>query len=336
MQKFLFKNRFAVLIFLTLGVALNSCKKETAKVSIDGIWMQLSYNSLQPTGSYYNFNTSEKKVYLLERHDYEMHEVTDGVLRLRDNLAEIDLGSLQLYQYSMHGDTLIMDNGTASEKLVLIKNNLGPKSNEDWVKEVSISIAFRDSTRLNSLMYHNNALFGFSPYAPALNKFSLSSKSKEAVVTLAEVYTTGEFDYNNLWGCPESGSKLQKVDHVNGAVLNTSAAAPFYRVEGLTFNGVLLLGCNGYNTYRYNPSSNTFSQYDGPSSLEDLAFYDNKVYGVSYGTIYRFNPSNFTVEKAYRIPNFKVDGIAFDGTQFWIHGTERGAITFAFGTVSLN
>jgi streptogramin lyase len=143
-----------------------------------------------------------------------------------------------------------------------------------------------------------------------------------------------EWDGTNIWTSSDGDDAIFKLNPTTGATTFTSAAMGAW-VYGIAWDGTVFwcTSNNEQSIYRYNPNTNTvaatYSLGSGVSPEGD-AFVNGYLYVCTNGTINKCTPSPFNTVAAYRIPGIQAFGIAFDGTKYWVSGTDANYKTLLY------
>ncbi|MFN8277391.1 MAG: hypothetical protein U0T84_07910 [Chitinophagales bacterium] len=329
--------RYSFFIALLLLLTAGSCKKETtATNSIYGTYQRLKSNSFQPIPEYYSFNEAQKKVFKFTADEYGIRDIEEGALRITGSTVQFDLGKLQLGDYRFSGDTLFLTYASVLDELVLLKQKSAPALPEQWMTPVEPTNFFADSLRANSMTYYNGRLYITVDQRSTIKVYNVATRSLESTLTLSDIYGVIEFAGGNLWSGVKYDNQLLRINPTTGATLFTSTASSWGSPDALAFDGVNLQSVSNSVNLKYKIATDVFSHSDGPTAdIRDMAYYDGRYYAVVGGTIHRLNGS-LQEEKSWRVNNFDVDAIAFDGTKFWVHGVKSGEYLSSFAQIELN
>jgi hypothetical protein len=332
------KNYF---LFILLGsLLLNSCKKEKAVdvPALDGRWQTVDvYGSL--SGEYYLFNVSTKTVYNFSKDGNDFRNFDKGVFNLKDELLEMNLSGTKLYTYSVVNDTLTLTEPHYGAVTKMVRDNLAPASADAWIKPATLLTQFTDSFRSEGMTIYNGKIYSIiSSSLKRMKVFDLATLSVDNNVDLSDEYSSCEFVGNKLWVARKSDNKLDQIDYVNGSVLFTSiASGVFSNIRGLANTGISLAGLAGSSLVFYSTGSNTFTTSSNTANnVYDMAYSNGKYYVVTNNkVIHQINMSDLREEKSWRIENFNMDGIAFNGTDCWVHGNKTSDLFTTYMKVSL-
>src|ERR1043165_3533008 len=160
----------AAAVLLIAILLWSSCKKEKAASPsnpVTGGWRNITdANSTQQ--SYYLF-TSDKKLYSVGYSYDGFKTVSVSTYKVTGNqiytqgIDDYFTATARLYNMRFSGDTLFFNNGS-SDVVILLKDNLAPKTITDWAKGVTVLDKFEDTAQAKTITYHNSKLYTFKYY----------------------------------------------------------------------------------------------------------------------------------------------------------------------------
>jgi hypothetical protein len=333
-------NRISIL-FATAILLFAGCKKETKTTvpEIDGQWQVLNFAGVL-SNEYYLFNSTNKTVYNLSKESgFEFRDYQKGVFNIKGNILEMSLYSTDLYSFSITNDTLTLTNAYSGSVKRALRSNIAPKTVDAWIKPATIKTEIRDSFSSQAITIYNGKIYSLiSMEAKRIKIFDVNSLIETGSLNLTNEYTACEFVGPYLFTARKVDEKLERISELDGSVMATSGASgAFNYIRAMTFNGYDLVFASGYDFFTYDISASIFSNKPGPGDITEMAYYDGKLYTVEQGSsvIHQINASTLVEEKSWRLEHYRLDAIAFDGSNCWVHGTSSGSSFSKFMKIEL-
>lgn len=316
---------------LLLVLCIAGCKKdkdETPPFDVIGTW-RVATASPTDAASYYQF-TADKYLYILDVDKKGWKGLSKGLYQFSDgqlitSFASGTFGSSisnNLYNIEQRTDTIILSPGSLyNDDIVLIKDNLAPKSVGTFITPLQPTASFEDTAKVQSLTYYNGKLYGVKGNSKLL-LYGISDKRVVEVRNLDNSYDAIEFDYaGNLWAVNYS-IRMYKLNPLTGnMILNSVASSDAFRT--IAYDGIYWLGAstaNG-NIQKYYAQTDEFAgSYAGNYYIDELGYGADHGYAVEGGVIHRFTGSFSNYEKAYYIEGYNCKSIAYDNSNniFWV------------------
>lgn len=117
---------------------------------------------------------------------------------------------------SQSGDSLFLTSTDPSRNLVLLKDNLAPKTTESYISPIAVLDHFEDTAKVVHLTYYANKLYGIIDFPSTT--YDLSLKKITAATTLSTSYSgiTALSD-GSLWTV--YGNTLLKINFAGTVLL---------------------------------------------------------------------------------------------------------------------
>jgi hypothetical protein len=315
------KIHFICLLFAAF--LLSECKKEKAAnsdINLVGSWQQATKDKKTP--SYLIFK-SNKTLDVLNTDDRNLRYIQQGYYSTSGGQLLLSLnGTEQIMNLSQSGDSLFLTSTDPSRNLVLLKDNLAPKTTESYISPVAILDRFEDTAKVVHLTYYANKLYGIIDFPSTLFTYDLSLKKITAATTLSTSYSgiTALSD-GSLWTV--YGNTLLKINF-SGTVLFTSAANPGSYGHGLTYDGeylytVLSDRLSGYNINSNAFEDNIYMSYD----ITEIAAAKGHIYAVKNGAISKIEKTTDRAIQSFFVKDYYIRTITFDGTYFWASASDN-------------
>lgn len=336
---------YSIMLLLLLIAGCKKDKEASPALNITGTWKKAD-NSVGDV-TYYHF-TADKYVYILNRDNKGWKDVKKGLYQFEDGQlitsypSETPGSSITstLYNIVEGKDSVTLEPGDFNGgNIVLLKDNLAPKTLADFVTPVTPVLMFEDTARVDGLAYYNNKLYGVKGN-DRMMVYSIAEKKVSEVRTMMNSYYGIEFDYSgNFWAVGYS-DKMYKVDPITGNVLFTSAPGESY-FRAITYDGIYWLGAStsdgGIEKYYYQ-TDDYLGGFTGNYYINDLAYATGHGYAVQEGGIHRFGQSFFEYEKCYYIEGYRCKNIAYDNNSnvFWVGAEDMATGKYYMLQVLLN
>jgi len=326
-MKCIIRNIFSAALFVLLLATVSSCKKETGSSnSVSGKYRMVYRPNSDTLPAYYIFNDDNTFIALLQGNQ--------GGHTVRKGVFQYDGATVTMFDYSANvflavklGDTLKLfrDPSTADNyfsNLILVKDASAP-AESNWVEDVEVIKKLNEvSLNLRSISFLNSQFITCSDYESLLRRYDGVGGQSDYPLITAEDYFGIEGVAGNLWGITEGANVLKKLSTVSGAVLFTAAASPT-QIHTLASDGTDIF-CWGINQRRFQVYNIATDSYiaggDFDEQIGDIAYRSGYIYASAYRYIYKIDPLTFKAVKTYRIKGVEIhNGIATDGTSFWVH-----------------
>lgn len=315
------KIHFICLLFAAF--LLSECKKEKAAssaINLVGSWQQATNNKKTP--SYLIFK-SDKTLDVLNTDDRNLRSIQQGYYSTSSGQLLLSLnGTEQLMNLSQSGDSLFLISNDPSRNLVLLKDNLAPKTTESYISPIAILDHFEDTAKVVHLTYYANKLYGMIDFPATLFTYDISLKKIIAATSLPTSYSglTALSD-GSLWAT--YGNKLVKIDFL-GTVLFTSANNPNGYGRGLTYDGEYLYTVLSDKLSGYNINSNAFEDNIYLSNdITEIAAAKGYMYAVKNGAISKIEKTTDRAIQSFFVKDYYIRTITFDGTYFWASASDN-------------
>ena len=241
---------------------------------------------------------------------------------------EINVQGFESFQYTLSQNTLSISDGSST--LQLIKNESAPTS-EDWIQELSVlsegdapwsgdvDIAFTyDKTKI---VYGMNDT---STYIPFIDPVTFTEVGLFGTPNIAKVVEVEKFEIPDRYLFQSNGnSNLIRVSSIDGSgtPFNLEVETKIVGIASVDPNYLWVASNDDEGSLNLvNVADNTIDQ------TIPLGFYN--VNGLDYQNGFLYVDDGVYLHKcqttptfkaiaSYKVPNFGMQGIAFDGTNFW-------------------
>lgn len=323
--------RFAFL--LLVGVIVAGCSKDNDTTgpsiptisAIAGKWTILSGKQ----GTTYLTVHSDNVYYFLHQYSYGLRSMDGGVAQVSGNTINLDQ---VVYNYSVSGDTLRLT--TPTQTIVAVQTATAP-SDSQWVTPVAVLDtmsppvpAATDMSINGNTMWYGN---GYSSHN--LYKINLVTRAVDTLPT-SEYAWAVEWDGTNIWTSSDGSSSIYRLNPTLGVTTFTSTQMGAW-VYGIAWDGAdfWCTSSNEQTIYRYNPGTDavvsTYPLGQGVYPAGE-AYANGYLYVCTNGVINKCTPSPFNTVAAYRIAGIDAFGIAYDGTNYWVSGTDANEKTMLY------
>ena len=284
-------------------------------------------------GSWKFIKGSDEFKYMKLGNDYIFHEmyaneigiksskkgvfsVTKNQILFSDN-SNI-LKSTSIYNYTQSGDTLTLDNGETTLKLLV--DDTAPTPDE-WLVPINSSNKFdapiQDGT---DITFDGNYLWYGNTYSSDyLYKIDPTDGATDSVLITQSAWAV-ESDGGFLWVSSNGHAKIHKLDATNGNLISSSIdmGAWIYGIAKQD-NFLWCYSNNERTLYKYDINLDAIASSTEISGnrLDGLAFSNGHLYFSSEGSIHKSTLNPLNVVSSYKLEGYSMSGIAFDGASFW-------------------
>lgn len=326
-------------------LSANSCKKKTDSGSITGKYRLVYTPDNDTLPNYYVFNDDNTYAFY-QQNNQGIRVIIKGVYQQEEPTVSLFNYGLSVYLKKQNGDTLkllgspVLDDAN-SNNIILVRDASAP-SETDWIKPVDIAVKIiRTGVDLSSLTYAGSQLWLCGVYGSTFRHFSLPSGQEDLPVSAGpDDYWGFEAAGINFWGITDGGAGQLRKLNPSGAVTFTAAVPPA-QIHVLAYDGVNTLYCWGINNNRMYTYNILTDSYDAgrqfSSSLRDLTYHAGYLYGLAYNYIYKIDPATLKAVKTYTIKGIDgAEGIATDGTWFYVHVSDQADAPGYFAKITLD
>ncbi len=332
---------YTCLTLLSLLCVMPACKKDNSANGIDvsGTWRDLTTSSNEL--SYYHF-TDERKMYHLyttvddyKNADYSIYKFTGNQIQINSsaNFSSTNI----LLNVRQDGDTLFFDNAT-KHVFVLLKEKHAPTSISDWVKPIVIADRFTDTLHAATITHYAGKLYTFKYYSSGSKLVEYNTlQHRISALTPADMAYQG-LDYvdNTLW-CVH-GQYAYKFNTGLGAFTFKSAViSPSNYLWATAGGDGKLYNYASGNYIDYNILDDSWENVDDINNdVTDMAFANGYLYVAKGGLIYNMHPYYKRPVQSWYLDGYTVNGIAYDGTYFWLTTKNKQTAEYEVLKVTLN
>jgi len=349
-------NKFAILLLIAAMVF--NCSKDddnNAKQNqLLGKWEVTSGIFLESQPEYLIFNTDNTISFLLE-HSLGFKSSDEITYSLSASAIEMNIQGVRAFEYTLNENILTIINGSSS--LELIKNSAA-STTDDWIEELSIlskgntpwsgavDIAFTyDKTKI---------VYGMSntaTYIPLIDPATFTEVGQIATTNIAKVVEIENFELPDRYRFESNdNSNLISVSSVDGSIgpFNIDGTGvPFDLEVGISISGMASVD----NNYLWvasnvgegrlnlvNVADNTIEQTIPLDvyNLNGLDYQDGFLYVADGVYLHKCQTEpSFKAITTYKVTDLGMEGIAFDGTNFWASGFDKTESSYKLIKTSL-
>ncbi|WP_445733448.1 hypothetical protein [Mariniflexile sp.] len=323
--------KFAILFILSALVfnCNNDDDNNVEQNTIQGKWEVTGGVFLEGQPKYLIFNTDNTVSFLSEevlgfKTDYKTAYVVNS-----DTEMEINVQGLTPFQYTLDENALNIADGFGST-LQLIRNNAAPNAN-DWVQELSIltegnapwsgavDMAFTyDKTKI---VYGMNDT---STYIPFIDPATFTEVGLFGTPNLAKVVEIEKFAVPDRYLFQSNGnSNLIRVSSIDGSgtPFNLEVETKIVGMASVDLDYLWVASNDDEGSLNLvNVADNTIEQTIplGFYNVNGLDYQNGFLYVADGVYLHKCQTTpTFKAIASYKVPNFGMQGIAFDGTNFW-------------------
>ena len=318
---------FTVFVAFTVFVIF-SCKKDNDTVpdynsAIAGSWKYVSGMTNEKYLEVYNDRTYS----ILSSDAQGMNDRMDGILQLTNNQLTIELNTgygqlLSLYNYVMHGDSLILTK--PSIRIALVKDKTAPDTTA-WIKNLTIVTKTNAPvSTLTDIAFDDTSIWYGNGYASHyLYKINTTSLFVDSIPTTRYAWSV-EPEGSDLWVSSDGSDKVFKISKSTGSDIFTSTSMGSWIYGIAKDNNFLWCYSGNENTlYKYNITGNTVDltipiegEWDG------LAMAGGSLYVASNGKLYKLSLTPLMATASFELPGYSIGGVAYDGSSFWVSASK--------------
>ena len=326
--------KFAILFILSALVfnCNNDDDNNVAQNTIQGKWEVTSGAFLESQPKYLIFNTDNTVNFLFEevlgfKVDNEMEYIVTSETEM-----EINVQGLIPFQYTLNENTLNIADGFGST-LQLIRNNAAPNAN-DWVQQLSVlskgnapwsgevDMAFTyDKTKI---VYGMNDT---STYIPLVDPETFAEVGLIGTPNIAKVVEIEKFAFQDRYLFQSNGnSNLIRVSSIDGSgtPFNLEVETKIVGMASVDLDYLWVASNDDEGSLNLvNVADNTIEQTIplGFYNVNGLDYQNGFLYVADGVYLHKCQTTpTFKAIASYKVPNFGMQGIAFDGTNFWASG----------------
>lgn len=309
---------------LMMMVTVSGCKKESDTApTLNGSWRVIN-STIINHDKHYIFSDGQLSV--CTDGDDDFRYVQHGVYEIEGNNIlysyESTSGSsfTELWRTIFSGDTLFILKNNSDYNVTLLRDK-SPATSQEWVKQATVLNRTNLNAETYSLAYYDGYVYYDMADFGNDNIYLVNDATLKVTdsIQVAFGFNGIEFYGNRLF--VGQGNKVTEVSQVTGAALLNSPPSSSGNYYYFCCNGVELYAYQVDFLHAYYPDINSF--YGGTrcaEQIDDLAFANGYLYMIKDGAIHQCYESIFSAKQSFEIPNFKPQGLAFDGTYFWCSG----------------
>ncbi len=227
-----------------------------------------------------------------------------------------------LYNYDRSGDALTLSRPDSHIAATVADSAPAP---EEWVKPLAAleTISISEVEQARDMTWDGTHLWvGNRGDQNLLYKIDLSAGAVVDTLEITQTVYATAWDGTNFWVSSNGSPMIFEIDPLTGSSTMTSAAMGAWPY-GIAWDGSSLwvYSNNERTLYEYDPVGNTVVDSvplaDSPGS-GGLEYVDGRLYMALGGTIHVVETDPFVVVGAYGLDGAYIDGITYDGTNFYV------------------
>ncbi|HEY4787476.1 MAG TPA: hypothetical protein VIH57_15565 [Bacteroidales bacterium] len=314
-------------VFLVLiSFVMFSCKKDDDSASdyvsgLAGGWKYISGNVNERYLQIYRNNTCSilySDAQGLRNRSDAIVTVTNNQITIYNPTTSTEATSINIYNYTLKGDTLTLSQPYTRIKLALDKT--APDTSA-WIKTLTAqSMTKAPVNEATDITFDGTSIWygnGYSShYIYKIDPHSFSTDS----VMVSQYAWAVEADGNNLWLSSDGSSTISEVNKSTGNTITTSIGMGAW-IYGIAKdnNFMWCYSDNEDKLYKYNTTTNTVDLTVNLASRWDgMAIAGGYLYVASNGKLNKCTLSPLMETSSFELPGYYIFGVAFDGTSFWV------------------
>jgi len=314
-----------LVFYVIILLSTVSCKKENDKISpIYNKWTVVSGGGAFVYGGNLKYIIVEpdNTFYLLYEYNY-------GIRGFEEGLCQVINGQISFYKdyyfnlfnLKIDGNNLTLTNPDIE---IVCERNGDEPSKPEWVQTAEILQSMDAPVEARTdLAFDGEFLWcgGFVSYDDPAYLYKIDPATLSVVQNLpTSNWPIGiEWADGYLWVSSNGYESIIKVNPVNGSNLFTSVEMGAW-INGIAFDGQYLW-CGSNNAqivYKYNPNSDAIAATFQIGSLGGMAYVQDYLYICANGILNKCTVDPLQAVAAYDIEKGDIQGIAYDGSNFWI------------------
>ncbi len=313
------KIRFILLLGIIMLIPF-SCEKDKDKSdTIYGKWAVLSGGG----NTKYIIIGSDNVFYWLEEYNYGFRGEWSGVCQITG--GQINFGIMGLMNFSIMNFSISNNQLTLSHpsmaSIICERDNNAPER-EDWIKTIlSVHSSGAPIDEATDLTYDGQYLWYGNGYASHnLYKINPSNITVEATIPVSQSAWAVEWVDGYLWVSSNGSDKIYKINPANGNLITQSVEMGAW-IEGIAFDGqyIWCASNNESTLYKYDRNTNSVvSDFFVDMRVHGLCYNDGFLYACAEGIVNKCSLNPLEVVEAFALENYNIEGIAYDGVNFWV------------------
>tara|TARA_R110001592_G_scaffold118096_1_gene320449 strand:+ start:4175 stop:5266 length:1092 start_codon:yes stop_codon:yes gene_type:complete len=332
-SKNLIKYTIIILVSITLFNCGNDDDTNVEQNQLLGKWEVTSGAFLESQPKYLIFNTDNTISFLFEN-DLGFKGTDKIDYTVSGSEIEINVQGFESFQYTLSQNTLSISDGSST--LQLIKNESAPTS-EDWIQELSVlsegdapwsgdvDIAFTyDKTKI---VYGMNDT---STYIPFIDPVTFTEVGLFGTPNIAKVVEVEKFEIPDRYLFQSNGnSNLIRVSSIDGSgtPFNLEVETKIVGMASVDLDYLWVASNDDEGSLNLvNVADRAIEQTIplGFSKVNGLDYQNDFLYVAAGVYLHKCQTTpTFKAVASYKVPNFEMQGIAFDGVNFWASGYDE-------------
>ena len=316
------KIRFILLLGIIM-LATFSCEKEKdAADAIYGKWTVISGGG----DTKYIIIGSDNVFYWLEEYNYGFRGEQSGVCQITGGQINFGISGFttpSIMNYSISNNQLTLTHPSMAS-IICERDNNAPER-EDWIKTIlSVHSSGAPINEATDLTYDGQYLWYGNAYGSnELYKINTSDITVASTIPVSQYAWAVEWVNGYLWVSSNGSDNIYKINPANGNLVSQSVEMGAW-IEGIAFDGqyIWCASNNERTIYKYNPTTNSVvSEFYVDMAVHGLCYNDGFLYACLHGIVNKCSLDPLEVVDSYALENYDIEGIAHDGTDFWVSTT---------------